>query len=176
MIRRLKREVLATLPSKTEALVYVPMSRTQVELARQLLVSGAEVLGRMAVCTAEGKEESSAVDKDFTQIQSLLLSLRKVCSHPMLFGSWMGEVAEKLGEDLQTSSGKLATLGLLLDQLLPGGHRVVLFSGWTQMLDIIETFLKSRGTQIEIAVYLSSRRGLLIISARLTFDLGEVDL
>ncbi len=88
--------------------------------------------------------EASAYDKDWVQVQSLLLSLRKVCSHPMLFGSWMAEVASQVGETLATSSGKLATLGLLLDQLLPAGHRVVLFSGWTTMLDLIEKYLLSR--------------------------------
>ena len=43
MVRRLKRDVLATLPRKTEATVYVPMSATQCELSRQLLLSGAKV-------------------------------------------------------------------------------------------------------------------------------------
>ena len=107
MIRRLKRDVLATLPSKTEALVYVPMSKTQIELCRQLLLSGGEVLGRLAKATEAGKEESAAGDKDWTQVQSLLLSLRKCCNHPQLFGSWMSEVSAQAGEDLATSSGKL---------------------------------------------------------------------
>ena len=146
MLRRLKREVLQSLPAKTEALVYVPMSATQCELSRQLLLSGAKVLARMQQSTEEGREESGAVSKDWTAMQSLLLSLRKCCSHPQLFGSWMGEVASKCGEDLVSSSGKLATLNGLLDELLPQGHRVVLFSGWTSMLDLIEEFLKARGT------------------------------
>ena len=146
MLRRLKREVLQSLPAKTEALVYVPMSATQCELSRQLLLSGAKVLARMQQSTEEGREESGAVSKDWTAMQSLLLSLRKCCSHPQLFGSWMGEVASKCGEDLVSSSGKLATLNGLLDELLPQGHRGVLFSGWTSMLDLIEEFLKARGT------------------------------
>ena len=57
------REVLATLPTKTEALVYVPMSKTQVELSRQLLLSGAEVLKSLAETTAEGKAEMAAAEK-----------------------------------------------------------------------------------------------------------------
>jgi len=147
MLRRLKRDVLATLPSKTEALVYVPMSKTQIELSRQLLLSGGEVLGALAKATSEGKEGGAAAEKDWTQVQSLLLSLRKCCNHPQLFGSWMGEISENIGEDLATSSGKLATLGLLLDNLLPAGHRVVLFSGWTSMLDIIEKYMQSKSIE-----------------------------
>ena len=34
--------------------------------------------------------------------------------------------------------------GRPLDALLPAGHRVVLFSGWTSMLDLIETFLQQK--------------------------------
>ena len=147
MLRRLKRDVLATLPSKTEALVYVPMSKTQIELSRQLLISGGDVLGSLAKATSEGKEGGAAAEKDWTQVQSLLLSLRKCCNHPQLFGSWMGEISQNIGEDLATSSGKLATLGLLLDQLLPAGNRVVLFSGWTSMLDIIEKYMQSKNIE-----------------------------
>ena len=144
MLRRLKREVLQTLPCKTEVLVYVPMSQTQVELSRQLLLSGAQVLVRMQQSTEEGREESSSANHDWVQMQSLLMSLRKCCSHPQLFGSWMSEVSEKYGEGLASSSGKLATLEALLAELLPTGRRVVLFSGWTSMLDIIEAFFKAR--------------------------------
>jgi hypothetical protein len=146
MLRRLKREVLKTLPHKTEALVYVPMSATQCELSRQLLLSGAQVLARMQQSTEEGREESTSANRDWTAMQSLLMSLRKCCSHPELFGSWMREVATNCGETLVSSSGKLATLDALLDELLPSGHRLVLFSGWTSMLDLIEEFLKARGT------------------------------
>ena len=150
MLRRLKREVLATLPSKTEALVYCPMSRTQAELSRQLLLSGAQVLSSIAADAVDkdaDDDDPRPGDKDWTQVQSLLLSLRKTCNHPQLFGSWMADLSSQAGEDLATSSGKLATLSRLLDELLPEGHRVVLFSGWTSMLDLIEQFLRGKGVQ-----------------------------
>ena len=54
-------------------------------------------------------------------------------------------MSTKLDEDLVSSSGKLAALDQLLSVLLPQGRRVVLFSGWTSMLDIIEVFLDERG-------------------------------
>ena len=152
MIRRLKLAVLATLPIKTEALVYCPMSKTQVELSRQLLLSGAEVLKSLAstaLVDDDDKDEGAEgrPDKGFTAVQSLLLSLRKTCNHPQLFGTWMGDVSAQAGEDLVSSSGKLATLEKLLDLLLPNGHRVVLFSGWTSMLDLIEQFLRGRSLE-----------------------------
>ena len=124
--------MLATLPRKTEATVYVPMSATQCELSRQLLLSGAKVLSRMQAQTEEGAKTAEA-NRDWVQMQSLLISLRKCCNHPQLFGEWMGEVSTKLDEDLVSSSGKLAALDQLLSVLLPQGRRVVLFSGWTSM-------------------------------------------
>ena len=98
MVRRLKRDVLATLPRKTEATVYVPMSATQCELSRQLLLSGAKVLSRMQAQTEEGAKTAEA-NRDWVQMQSLLISLRKCCNHPQLFGEWMGEVRSTLDED-----------------------------------------------------------------------------
>ena len=95
MVRRLKRDVLATLPRKTEATLYVPMSATQCELSRQLLLSGAKVLSRMQAQTEEGAKHAEA-NRDWVQMQSLLISLRKCCNHPQLFGEWMGEVRPPL--------------------------------------------------------------------------------
>ncbi|KAL3920648.1 MAG: hypothetical protein SGPRY_005175, partial [Prymnesium sp.] len=64
-----------------------------VELSRQLLLSGAQVLARLAQTTEEGRDESgNGANKDWLQMQSLLMSLRKCCNHPQLFGSWMAEV------------------------------------------------------------------------------------
>lgn len=44
-------------------------------------------------------------------------------------------------------SGKLAVLDRLLKQLYEEGHRVVLFSQFTMMLDIFEDMLRLRGYQ-----------------------------
>ena len=92
----------------------------------------AQVLSRMQAQTEEGAKTAEA-NRDWVQMQSLLISLRKCCNHPQLFGEWMGEVSTKLDEDLVSSSGKLAALDQLLSVLLPQGRRVVLFSGWTSM-------------------------------------------
>ena len=86
----------------------------------------------MQAQTEEGAKTAEA-NRDWVQMQSLLISLRKCCNHPQLFGEWMGEVSTKLDEDLVSSSGKLAALDQLLSVLLPQGRRVVLFSGWTSM-------------------------------------------
>lgn len=43
------------------------------------------------------------------------------------------------------ASGKLGVLDRLLAKLFAAGHRVVLFSQWNRVLDILEDFLQMRG-------------------------------
>ena len=43
-----------------------------------------------------------------------------------------------LNEELITASGKMMVLERLLDELFSRGHKVLLFSQFTTMLDIIE--------------------------------------
>ena len=53
----------------------------------------------------------------------------------------------QLGEHLVSASGKLALLDQLLGHLQREGHKVLLFSQMTRMLDIIQDYLGYRGTQ-----------------------------
>lgn len=74
------------------------------------------------------------------KLQNTVMQLRKVCSHPFLF-DW--PVDERTGqpiinEDLAHASGKMMMLERLLDELFARGHKVLLFSQFTMMLDIIE--------------------------------------
>ncbi|KAK6980918.1 SNF2 family N-terminal domain-containing protein [Favolaschia claudopus] len=72
------------------------------------------------------------------KLQNTVMQLRKVCSHPSLFADpgledpWADE-AELLG-----ASGKMLLLDRLLGELFRRGHKVLLFSQFTTMLDIIE--------------------------------------
>jgi SNF2 family DNA or RNA helicase len=50
-------------------------------------------------------------------------------------------------EELVEASGKLAVLDRILRRLKDAGHRVVLFSQFTSMLDILSDFLTLRGYQ-----------------------------
>jgi ATP-dependent DNA helicase len=87
------------------------------------------------------------------KLQNTVMQLRKVCSHPFLFArpdddSWsLGRApptpallaareAELLG-----ASGKMLLLDRLLGELFRRGHKVLLFSQFTTMLDIIEVCL-----------------------------------
>ena len=55
------------------------------------------------------------------------------------------------GEDIVTASGKLGVLDRLLTKLKAGGHRVVLFSQWNKVLDVLEDWLALRGYRCRCA-------------------------
>ncbi|CAA7264446.1 unnamed protein product [Cyclocybe aegerita] len=74
------------------------------------------------------------------KLQNTVMQLRKVCSHPFLF-DWPIDpqtMEPILGEELVNASGKMMILDRLLRELFKRGHKVLLFSQFTTMLDIIE--------------------------------------
>jgi SNF2 family DNA or RNA helicase len=74
------------------------------------------------------------------KLQNTVMQLRKVCSHPFLF-DWPldpGTHQPILNEDLVNASGKMMVLDRLLCELFRRKHKVLLFSQFTTMLDIIE--------------------------------------
>ncbi|KAG8678203.1 hypothetical protein FRC08_017975, partial [Ceratobasidium sp. 394] len=76
-------------------------------------------------------------------LQNVVMQLRKVCSHPYLF-DWPAdpETDEVLvDEGLVGASGKMLLLERMLDALLARGHKVLIFSQFTTMLDVIEEWL-----------------------------------
>jgi SWI/SNF-related matrix-associated actin-dependent regulator of chromatin subfamily A member 5 len=98
----------------------------------------------------EGKKPSGGGNQQFTKLSNLLMQLRKVCCHPFLFGEDIVAAATaKHGGDrteaLIASSGKLAALDEMLPRLRAGGHKVLIFSQFTMMLDMLEEFCEARG-------------------------------
>lgn len=75
-------------------------------------------------------------------LQNAVMQLRKVCSHPFLF-DWPIDTEtheEVINDELVGASGKMLVLDRLLTELFKRGHKVLLFSQFTTMLDIIEVF------------------------------------
>ena len=68
------------------------------------------------------------------------MQLRKVCSHPFLFDWPLDERTSQpvVDEQLVDASGKMMVLERLLDDLFARGHKVLVFSQFVTMLDVIE--------------------------------------
>jgi ATP-dependent DNA helicase len=73
------------------------------------------------------------------KLQNLLMQLRQACNSPHLFyWPWQEEKDEKPDERLITESGKMMLLERLVPPLLKRGHKVLIFSQFKGMLDVIQ--------------------------------------
>ena len=116
MLRRTKREVLSELPPRTEVVHLVELSQ-----AEQDLYSAALTHARQAIGKRRRNDNGRTV-----QILAELTRLRQLACHPRL-----------VLEDSRVSSSKMATLSLLLEDILPRGHRVLIFSQFVRHLALV---------------------------------------
>jgi SWI/SNF-related matrix-associated actin-dependent regulator of chromatin subfamily A member 5 len=80
-----------------------------------------------------------------SRLNFLVMQLRKCCNHPFQFDGAEVDIDNTTLKDLIAASGKLSVLDMLLTSLFKKGHRTVLFSQFTYMLDIIEDYCIMRG-------------------------------
>ena len=127
MLRRIKREVEKQLKPKVEIHVSVGITEQQKGIYRSLL-------------------KQNKIDKgnSVTYFKNILIQLRKVCNHPYLFNGQEPEDAPELGEHLITASGKMLFLDALQKKSVKDGNQMLIFSGFTSMLDILEDFCNFR--------------------------------
>ncbi|XP_063747635.1 chromodomain-helicase-DNA-binding protein 1-like isoform X2 [Eleginops maclovinus] len=134
LLRRVKSEVAVDLPRKTELLVYHGMSALQKKYYKAVLMKDLEAFG--------GDQGSR------NRLLNILMNLRKCVDHPYLFDGVEPEPFE-MGEHLVEASGKLCLLDSMLMHLHREGHRVLLFSQMTRMLDILQDYMEYRGFSYE---------------------------
>jgi chromodomain-helicase-DNA-binding protein 7 len=82
------------------------------------------------------------------------MELRKCCNHPFLVRGAEAELGKHFeGEDplglIVKSSGKMVLLDKLLDKLKADGHRVLIFSQFRIMLNIIEDYMNLKRFSFE---------------------------
>jgi ATP-dependent DNA helicase len=140
LLRRLKTDVELELPKKQEKLVFTGLSKLQTKYYKAVLEKNLD-----KVLSPEAQKQ---LKNSGSSLQNMLMQLRKVCNHPFLF-EWP---TNKKGEDiidesLISSSGKMMVLDRLLSRLFQEGHKVLIFSQMTRMLDILEDYLTMRGYQ-----------------------------
>uniref|UniRef100_A0A6Q2X1B6 Chromodomain helicase DNA binding protein 1-like n=1 Tax=Esox lucius TaxID=8010 RepID=A0A6Q2X1B6_ESOLU len=134
LLRRVKSEVAADLPKKTELLMYHGLSALQKRYYKAILMKDVD-----AFKNDQGNK---------TRLLNILMQLRKCVDHPYLFDGVEPEPFE-MGEHLIEASGKLSLLDNMLGFLHQRGHRVLLFSQMTRMLDIVQDYMEYRGYSYE---------------------------
>lgn len=131
MLRRLKKDAMQNIPPKTERMVPVELSSIQAEYYRAMLTKNYQILRNIG----KGVAQQSMLN--------IVMQLRKVCNHPYLIPGTepdSGSV-EFLHEMRIKASAKLTLLHSMLKILYREGHRVLIFSQMTKLLDILEDYL-----------------------------------
>lgn len=83
------------------------------------------------------------------KLQNLVMLLKRCCNHPYLVEYPLDPVTQdfKIDEQLVKSSGKFLILDRLLPALKKRGHKVLIFSQMTSILDILMDYCYLRGFQ-----------------------------
>ena len=128
ILRRTKKEVLTELPDKTISVLYNEMQGEQNELYKAY----------MANAKREVSEElkNNGFEKSQIKILALLMRLRQICCHPSLFLTNYSGESSKLNQCIE----------VVKDAIL-SGHKILLFSGYSSMLQIIENEFKKENIQ-----------------------------
>ena len=130
VLRRVKSAVLGQLPEKVEKVLRVDLTAWQQVLYEQIRSSG-----------VHAKQEKGSNTAPVSRgLNNVLMQLRKVCNHPFLFRS----DAWTVDESLIRSSGKFLLLDAMLPKLKAAGHRILLFSQMTALMDLLEDFFRYR--------------------------------
>ncbi|KAH7913675.1 SNF2 family N-terminal domain-containing protein [Hygrophoropsis aurantiaca] len=137
MLRRLKRDVLTSLPTKTERILRVEMSAMQTHFYKNILTKNFQGL----IKSANGNNNISLLN--------IAMELKKAANHPYLFdgAEVRTDVTEETLKGLVMNSGKMVLLDKLLTRLRQDGHRVLIFSQMVRMLDILSDYMNLRGYQ-----------------------------
>jgi SNF2 family DNA or RNA helicase len=143
ILRRLKEDVEKSVPPKEETLIEVELTVLQKQYYRALYEKNLKFLHR-----------NKARPLDGPSINNVAMQLRKCCNHPFLLTGVETEVKMQNPnsddiESMVNSSGKFVLLDKLLPRLQADGHRVLLFSQFKIMLDIIEDYLHLRRFKFE---------------------------
>ncbi len=133
-LRRKKDQVLKELPPKIEDIRRCCLSDDQIRFYRDIV----ENQGRTLVQTLKDPDKTVP----YMHVFAVLNYLKQICNHPALLE---GESTnyEKY------ASGKWDLFVELLDESLGSGQKVVVFSQYVKMLDLIEAYLRDR--KIEFA-------------------------
>ena len=125
ILRRKKSEVLRDLPEKVEERYHVELLDQQKELYRQVASQ------QVGMLIQQLRDE--AVPIPYIHIFSLLSSLKQICNHPASY-------LKEMDQYEQYESGKWDAFLELIDEALDSGQKVVVFSQFLNMLDIMKLY------------------------------------
>lgn len=130
MLRRTKEQVASELPPKTEMLREIELTDLQRDLYESV---------RVAMHARVREEiESRGLARSNIAILEALLKLRQVCCDPRLL---------KNGDASGAPSAKFELLMEMLPAMVENGRRIIIFSQFVEMLELIEASLREAGLE-----------------------------
>lgn len=150
LLRRLKQDVEHKLPPRVETLIECELMPLQKKCYRALFERNFKFL-----------RHGCGDDRALANFNNVMMEVRKCCQHPFLIdGVEEAFVAQQAiqrrrntttatAAQLVACSGKLQLLDKLLPRLKAGGHRALIFSQMTRVLDVLEDYARSRGHSYE---------------------------
>lgn len=136
LLRRLKQDVEKDLPEKQERVIKCRFSALQAKLYKQLVTHN-----KMVVSDGKGGKTG------MRGLSNMLMQLRKLCNHPFVFEPVEDQMnpARTSNDLLWRTAGKFELLDRILPKFRATGHRVLMFFQMTQIMNIMEDFLRLRG-------------------------------
>ena len=128
ILRRVKENVLTELPEKTITVLNNEMTGDQLKI----------YLSYMQSAKKQAKEqiEANGIANSQIKILALLMRLRQICCHPGLFL-----------ENYEGESSKLNQCMEIIKDAVNGGHKILLFSGYSSMFAYLERELKNENIE-----------------------------
>lgn len=132
ILRRMKKDVLSDLPPVSEIVYHCHLSDVQHQLYRSYAASAREELSQLV--------KKEGFDRVQIHVLATLTRLKQICCHPAIFAKDRPETGD---------SSKYEMLLELLQTLIEGKHKTVIFSQYTRMLNIMREDLQKQGIRFE---------------------------
>ena len=129
VLRRTKEDVARELPARTEQIIECDLSPLQRRLYRGI----AEAARRDVIAHIDGE---AGIEGATVHVLAALTRLRQVCAHPGLI------LPEYIDEP--EASGKFDAFVETVEEVLSGGHKVLVFSAFASMLKIMRSAMQKR--------------------------------
>ncbi len=145
-MRRIKSNVLKDLPAKVEDYRHCELSKDQTKLYKQILDVKASPLIKQL--------ENTNSPVPYLHVFQVITLLKQVCDHPAL-------VTENADYE-RLESGKFESFRELLDEALDSDHKVVVYSQYLKMIDILDDYLTKRSVHHAVLTGKTVQRGAVI--------------
>ncbi|KAI9844327.1 MAG: hypothetical protein M1837_005631 [Sclerophora amabilis] len=138
LLRRLKKDVEKDLPEKQERVIKCVFSALQAKLYKQMVTDQRIMVG-------DGKGGKTGI----RGLSNMLMQLRKLCNHPYVFTEVEDQInpSKSIDDSIWRTAGKFELLDRVLPKFQISGHRVLMFFQMTNIMNIMEDYMRLRGMQ-----------------------------